>query len=912
MPTGPRKPQIPTQEVDPKEAAKLEASVLRRDQAPTLQDQTPDKTAWTTQRDELGPPFDSERVTLRQMRQLRKDPMIAFGLHYIKVPLAKAEWHIEARDKNGPNAQVAAFVDACLRIIYSRYIFQRTLALDFGFQAIAKRWQLANPSAVYADPTDLDSETGAPAQKPVWDEGSVLPKIWNDPVALRPELVEPKFVEGSGPLSGQFDGILLEIPATQRRRSTGFKTSQKNQGQQEIDIYHALWATNMKDDEHGSMYGYPRTGFARDYWWTYRYLFGMSNRSYERMAIPPVLAFHPEGSTVIDELGNTRPNWEIALEMAERLRNNAVAAVPSTMAEGAPGEASNTQRAWDFKFMDTPTEALSVYDARFNYLNVMKLRAVWVPDMAFMGTETGNSGGNIAEQMSTILNESQVLLMDEIINEINKYMIPQLLMLNFPEFINNGGVCRMISHGFRKQDLELYKQILQLAGQANAQIMDKVDLDEIFKRADIPLLSPEAYAFKRQAIVNQPVAGPPAVSGVTIANPNFNTGVTNGGSQPEPANQNGNMAGIGFAEFSPQQYIYVQPNEIVGYGDFAEFADSDDFLANLPSTRSYEDKSIRALALQLRRLWAGYFKRLYPEFAKHVSKHGVFEFADDGKTYRFDGDNLFELADDPKNTGKKVVAGAAVTYISERKAKAAANKIINDFAIQSKVLKEMVQKSAEILRKMMTRAHKLEQKNSRLTGDLDVQAFDTFLEEQSGRLIKVTHQTFKDELREFLVNELRENKGSREIADNIVAHFTNFPVTKADRIARSETRDATNAAALIASESHGVKYVKQHDGEQFDPDCAARNNTLATVKEAWKNLRREHPNGTLWFEPIPRANLAIEWTEDMEEEQFAYFDDDSSTVYIRSGTEDYMVKEYLSAIADTLITNNGKALVKGS
>ena len=50
----------------------------------------------------------------------------------------------------------------------------------------------------------------------------------------------------------------------------------------------------------------------------------------------------PEGSSVIDEdTGETRPNWEIALEMADRLRSNAVAAVPSTMAEAGMGESSN-------------------------------------------------------------------------------------------------------------------------------------------------------------------------------------------------------------------------------------------------------------------------------------------------------------------------------------------------------------------------------------------------------------------------------------------------------------------------------------------------------------------------------------------------------------------------------------------
>ena len=158
--------------VTPEDAAKVEKSIKSKDQAPTVAQQTPTQTQWDAMRDVLGPPFDSERVTLYQMRQMRKDAMIAFGLHYVKVPLVRADWHIEARDKEGPNAQVAAFVDAALRPIYARYIFQRTLALDFGFQAIVKRFVMKNPGGIYNDTREENPENRI---KPIWDEGSIEP-----------------------------------------------------------------------------------------------------------------------------------------------------------------------------------------------------------------------------------------------------------------------------------------------------------------------------------------------------------------------------------------------------------------------------------------------------------------------------------------------------------------------------------------------------------------------------------------------------------------------------------------------------------------------------------------------------------------------------------------------------------------
>ena len=104
--------KIEVAEVEPEEVAKVEKSVKGTEQAPTVAQQTPTQSQWSAMRNVLGPPFDSERVTLYQMRQMRKDAMIAFGMHYIKVPLVRADWHIEARDKDGPNAQISAFVDA--------------------------------------------------------------------------------------------------------------------------------------------------------------------------------------------------------------------------------------------------------------------------------------------------------------------------------------------------------------------------------------------------------------------------------------------------------------------------------------------------------------------------------------------------------------------------------------------------------------------------------------------------------------------------------------------------------------------------------------------------------------------------------------------------------------------------------
>ena len=890
-----KKPQIVNEdEIDPKLRDKMERSVLSRDQAPTMAEQTPDFSTWQRNRSELGPPFDNERITLAQMRQIRKDPMVAFGLHYRKVPLARTEFHMEARDRNGKNPQVAAFVDSCIRRIYARYIFQRTLAFDFGFQAMVKRWVLANPGGVYLDPLEENPENRT---KPIWDEGGIPPKIYKAPVPLRPERVQPTFDDRTG----EFTGMLYDVPPAQRGAGQGFKSRNKgsSQAQREIDIYHSLWATHQKDEEHGSIYGYPLTGYAREYWWDYNFYRGLRRRAFERMAIPPVTVYHPEGSTVIDETtGDKRPNWEIAIEMGERLRGNAVAAVPSTMAEAGVGEVSSTQRAWEAKFMDVPTDSLKVFDQVFNYLNVMKLRSVWVPEMAFVGNEAGNSGGNIAQQMQEVFDASLALQMQEIVEEINDYMIPHLLWLNFPEFVNNGGRCKMVIHGFRKQDVEAYKQVLQLLGQANSpELMANLDITELLKRLNMPVRDPEELELERAKIAAQQAAGgPPLVDGVTIANPNFNPGATNGGSQPEPA-----QAGVGFEDVGPEFIYFAAPD---GIELSVEMSEVDDFLASLPGSKHYSDKTIRALSVQLRRLWSAHFKRLYRELATQVDKTEEFAFSEDGQDLIYGRQGIM-LADP-----KKVAAATAATVVTERQAKKAANSIVNKFKVSSKVLSQLTERSAVVLRKMLARAVQLDAKNANLKIDETPEdQFDSFLKEQTGRLLKFTHNTFKEEVRDWLVNEIRDGRTPAEISDNMVAHFESFPKSKADRIARSETRDAVNAATLITGEATNVKYVKARDGEEFDQDCKDRNGKLFTIKEAWREMRKEHPYGTLGYELLPRADFSIEYVEalpDNRSEAFAYFDDTNSTAFILKSVDQSDADVYLAALADHLIANHNK------
>lgn len=862
--------KIPVQEADPKEVEKLGKSIISKDQAPTVGEQTTSKTDWTRFSTQLGPPFDSERITLAQCRQIRKDPMVAFGLHYRKVPLVTSEWHINARDKKGPNPQVAAFVDACLRPIFAPLVFQRTLAYDFGYQAIVKRFQLSNPGGVFTDPTvEANPDNPEAAIKPIWDQGTILPKNWRRPVALKPELVEPMFDQKTG----EFSGIAYTPPAGSRGAATGFKSgrSGSNQATNEIDVYHAYWATFSKDNEHGNIYGYPLVAYARDYWWNYRFLFFQAARAYERLAIPPILAYHPEGSTAISDT-ESRPNYEIALEAAERLRSNAVAAVPSTMAAMGIDASSGSQREWDFKFMETPTEALTVFDARFNYLNVMKLRSIMIPETALIEGSGGTSSRNVATQMGDMFEKAEKLEMDDIADDINRFWIPDLLTVNFPDFINNGGSAQFISHGFKSEDIEFQKQVIQLLGQNKPEFLDQVDLTKLLDSLGLPMKDPAQFAREQAELQQQatqiPTVTPGPGSVGVVPTPQTLGGATNGGSSPSA------VAGFSddgyplLANGWEQRTMYIQPNE------YMTLTDVEDFISSLPNSKHYQDKTVRAQMMKLRGLWKKHYQTTYADFATFVAGNIDLELADDKRPVK----------------------------VAIKKAKQIANKLVKAWTTDSEAYDKLISSSKDIMRKIIKRSATLELKNSKLKATVDPDDIDAHVEKQIARLSSLTDKTIRDELSGFLTNEIRAGKSPQELASGVLEHYQGMTTQKANNVARSETRDLVNIGTLISGEAAGIDYVVGTDGEEFDPECAARNGKLFPIKEALTEVHKEHTNGTLGFKHVPNVDFSIryvnEMPDDVEDGVTGYFDDETCTAIVKFG--DPMAEDFLSAVGRAL------------
>ena len=160
--------------VTPEEAARVRASISKKEVAPSSRIQTIFGN-WKDASDQLGSPFEVEKIPLSKLRQMRRDPMLGFGLSFIKTPHVRAKWFINAKDDKGPNAQIAAHLDHDLRRVYGGIVLQHTNMLDFGFQAIAKRFEFRKPAGTYIE---INPTTGEQSEQPIWSQGGIEPIAW--------------------------------------------------------------------------------------------------------------------------------------------------------------------------------------------------------------------------------------------------------------------------------------------------------------------------------------------------------------------------------------------------------------------------------------------------------------------------------------------------------------------------------------------------------------------------------------------------------------------------------------------------------------------------------------------------------------------------------------------------------------
>lgn len=847
-------------QITPQERSRIEASVRGLEQAPSSRQQVGIFANWKQVQDQLGQPFNNERIPLSKLKLMRRDPMFAFGFHYQKMPLVKAPWYMKSQ-----NAQVAAFMDATIRPIIASLIITQCQKLEFGFQAIAKRFQLKAPGGTYVDP-----ESGE--EKPAWNNTAGVEPVTLKPfIALPPESVEPIWDQATGEFAGiDYTPPSGGIPAGMGARAKG---SGGSEGQVEIDLYHSLWVTNELESVFGNLFGYPRLGYGYPYWWSYWYRWAIADRAFEKKGDPPIVVRHPEGKIDLGD-GQEVSCAEYAMMIGDRLRAGAAIAMPSTPYTNFEDRPSAV-REWEIEFLKGGVE-LDHFDKSFDYIDVMKLRSIFVPEQALIEGGGGTSSRNVAEEMFEGLVEGQSLMMEEIVESINRWIIPHLMLVNFPQEFEQGLTCEMKVQGFSSADTELLSQLVQLIGQTEPEKLG-LDVREALRQLNMPMLSEKEYQSDlKVAAEKAAAAGPPAVPATNSSAgvvPTKGRAPSTGGNTPGPASVGAGGSFTGFA--------YTPP---IGLGiELSAVADAAaTFLSDLPSSVHYQDKGMKALTKQLWNLMQHFYSFQYADFASFVADQEAIQLSDDdGEVIDFESIAL-AIPDVAREVGRKLV---------------------ESWPGDLERLDEAISGVSSVLEKMLKRASSLTRKDASLDTTVDDEEVQSWVSSHVSDLLANAVQTIRSELTDFVSGRFNEGDADpKTMSKSVRSHFGDFPTWKASRFARTEARDAFNAGTLLTGLTNGLSVAQAVDslGNKTDAHCEHRDGQFFTIPQALQE--DEHPNGTLGWRLL-RDPVTLSRVDEVPGDipgSLGTYDPESQIIYLAKGVEPEDESKFLLAIGEKL------------
>ena len=213
-------------------------------------------------------------------------------------------------------------------------------------------------------------------------------------------------------------------------------------------------------------------------------------------------------------------------------------------------------------------------------------------------------------------------------------------------------------------------------------------------------------------------------------------------------------------------------------------------------------------------------------------------------------------------------------------------------------------RTKDIFSSVFNRAAKLELGRSKLSGQLDADDVQSWINDHIAQFASEVATTTRTEMRDFVAVQLSENPqiDLKDLTQRAREHFVDFPDWKSDRLVRTEVRDVYNAATAYAAKAAGVTTLQAIDAQHgtTDQECMDRDGQFFSVDDALRE--REHPNGTLAWRIIPSAaNLSIEHRPDLDDGVLGYYDADTTTIILAENLSREDESAYLKAVGEVLV-----------
>ncbi|GAI08388.1 unnamed protein product, partial [marine sediment metagenome] len=332
--------------------------------------------------------YFSKRPTLSDIYEMRQDPTIKIGLSVIKHPLQRVDWEIISRNVDKPlPPEQKHFLEDNIRKFWDEFMVNMLTAIEFGYSIQEKVWK---------------------------QEGNYL--VYDRLVPLRPDSIQIFYNTSTGYLTR-----VKQTVSYPKKESE--KTSQEKKNEKDgIWIPAEKLFTYSHNKQFANVEGESRLVGVYPYWKMADDIYTYANAYYYRYAIPLVRAWAPGGKSVVgkDAKGNEihRDNlthWQSIIENIHKVTT-------VTHEYTANNE-------FGLEFIEPKTKGIT-FLPYIEHLNIMKLIALFVPELAVMKGVRGSYGLGSAQTELFLDNEEAIL--KEINGRIDIDLIKPLVEMNFP------------------------------------------------------------------------------------------------------------------------------------------------------------------------------------------------------------------------------------------------------------------------------------------------------------------------------------------------------------------------------------------------------------------------------------------------------------------------------------------------
>jgi len=366
--------------------------------------------------------YNPTQVGVEVKKRMRLDPQVALGLAAIKAPVMNVTrdgaWWIE-----GGSDEIRQLVSDLIRPLI-RPLFRSCLnAVEFGHQAHEKVWELRTVpgGTFYAYRKLKDLEPGT-----------------------------------------------FELFADENGRYAGLK-----QPHMDKPIPPAKTFVMTLNKEWGNLYGRGRLDACYEPWYWSSIIYLFANRYFERKADPVMKAYGPPEMRLNPETG--------AEEHALDSLNTTLASLRSSGSIALPDERDeHGNRRWDVEYL-LDDQRGEMFKSYLEHLDAKKLRALFVPERSL--TQDGSVGSHAAaRQYADTFLLMEAGLLQDIVGQVNEFVIQPLIELNFGRAVDEG--VRLATSGISRQNEKILADVLRLAVEAEksggktAELIDRLKLLE--------------------------------------------------------------------------------------------------------------------------------------------------------------------------------------------------------------------------------------------------------------------------------------------------------------------------------------------------------------------------------------------------------------------------------------------------